>query len=263
MANNNAMVKVFESEQFGNVRIVVDGDKYLFCGADVASALGYSNSRKALKDHCKGVTKRDTFTSKGTQSVSYIPEGDVYRLIARSKLPTAEKFELWVFDEVLPTLRKTGTYSLNGEQVTLPHDFESALEMLLKQVRVTKEQAVKIDALTTEVAALSDEKLTWNDPAVFTALVRKYAFTRCGGDWAGAYNKVYKQLQYKHSISLKKRRAADAKKNPDKPEKPLSKYLKEKELPLAISTIIAMCEDSKVAIDDILRDKNLTALAVC
>lgn len=61
--SNNAMVKVFESEQFGNVRIVVDGDRYLFCGADVANALGYSNSRKALQDHCKGVTKRDTLTS--------------------------------------------------------------------------------------------------------------------------------------------------------------------------------------------------------
>lgn len=262
MANNNAMVKVFESERFGQVRIIAEDGKYLFCAKDVATALGYKDATNAVKLHCKGVVKRHHLSAGGTQIANFIPEGDVYRLITHSKLPTAEKFESWVFDEVLPTLRKTGTYSLNGEQVTLPHDFESALEMLLKQVRVTKEQAVKIDTLTTEVAALSNEKLTWNDPAVFTALVRKYAFTRCGGDWAGAYNKVYKQLQYKHSISLKKRRAADAKKNPDKPEKPLSKYLKEKELPLAIGTIIAMCEDSKVAIDDILRDKNLTALAV-
>ena len=58
----------------------------------------------------KGVLKRDTLTSGGMQSLSYIPEGDVYRLIVHSKLPAAEKFEHWLFDEVVPTIRKTGGY---------------------------------------------------------------------------------------------------------------------------------------------------------
>lgn len=82
----------------------------IFFGADVAKALGYSNPRKAILDHCKGVTKRDTPTSSGIQSMSYINEGDLYRLIMKSKLPSAEKFESWVMDEVLPTIRKTGSY---------------------------------------------------------------------------------------------------------------------------------------------------------
>ena len=69
-----------------------------------------SNPRKAILDHCKGVTKRDTPTSSGIQSMSYINEGDLYRLIMKSKLPSAEKFESWVMDEVLPTIRKTGSY---------------------------------------------------------------------------------------------------------------------------------------------------------
>jgi prophage antirepressor-like protein len=77
---------------------------------DVATALGYVNPRKAVNDHCKGVTKRDTPTSSGVQSMSYINEGDLYRLIMKSKLPSAEKFESWVMDEVLPTIRKTGGY---------------------------------------------------------------------------------------------------------------------------------------------------------
>ena len=78
--------------------------------SDVAAALGYANPRKAVSDHCKGVTKRDTPTSSGVQSMSYIGEGDLYRLIMKSKLPSAEKFESWVMDEVLPSIRSTGYY---------------------------------------------------------------------------------------------------------------------------------------------------------
>lgn len=85
-------------------------ERFCFCGSDVAKALGYSNPRKALSDHCKGVTKRYTPTSDGEQEMSFIPEGDVYRLIASSKLPSAEKFEKWVFDDVLPSIRKHGAY---------------------------------------------------------------------------------------------------------------------------------------------------------
>lgn len=103
-------LQIFNSEEFGDIRTAeIDGKPY-FVGADVAKALGYSNPRKAILDHCKGVTKRDTPTSSGVQSMSYINEGDLYRLIMKSKLPSAEKFESWVMDEVLPTIRKTGSY---------------------------------------------------------------------------------------------------------------------------------------------------------
>lgn len=103
-------LQIFNSEEFGEIRTIeIDGKPY-FVGTDVAKALGYSNPRKAIIDHCKGVTKRDTPTSSGIQSMSYINEGDLYRLIMKSKLPSAEKFESWVMDEVLPTIRKTGSY---------------------------------------------------------------------------------------------------------------------------------------------------------
>ena len=85
-------MQVFKNEEFGQVRVIDDGGKTLFCGADVAQALGYARPGKAIIDHCKGVLKRDTLTSGGMQSLSYIPEGDVYRLIVHSKLPAAEKF---------------------------------------------------------------------------------------------------------------------------------------------------------------------------
>lgn len=103
-------LQIFNSGEFGEIRTIeIDGKPY-FVGVDVAKALGYSNPRKAILDHCKGVTKRDTPTSSGVQSMSYINEGDLYRLIMKSKLPSAEKFESWVMDEVLPTIRKTGSY---------------------------------------------------------------------------------------------------------------------------------------------------------
>lgn len=100
----------FNSEEFGDIRTAeIDGKPY-FVGTDVAKALGYNNPRDAVSRHCKGVVKRDTPTSSGIQSMSYINEGDLYRLIMKSKLPSAEKFESWVMDEVLPTIRKTGSY---------------------------------------------------------------------------------------------------------------------------------------------------------
>lgn len=103
-------LQIFNSEEFGEIRTIeIDGKPY-FVATDVATALGYVNPRKAVNDHCKGVTKRDTPTSSGVQLMSYINEGDLYRLIMKSKLPSAEKFESWVMDEVLPTIRKTGGY---------------------------------------------------------------------------------------------------------------------------------------------------------
>lgn len=118
----NNQLQVFNNAEFGKVRTIVDGDKILFCASDIAKALGYSNTSKAINDHCKGITKRYIGVETGKKSdgsivtqevqVNFIPEGDIYRLIIRSKLPTAEKFESWVFDEVLPSIRKTGSYSL-------------------------------------------------------------------------------------------------------------------------------------------------------
>ncbi len=103
-------LQIFNSGEFGEIRTIEIDGKPFFVGTDVAKALGYNNPRDAVSRHCKGVVKRDTPTSSGIQSMSYINEGDLYRLIMKSKLPSAEKFESWVMDEVLPTIRKTGSY---------------------------------------------------------------------------------------------------------------------------------------------------------
>lgn len=108
-------LQAFKNDQFGEVRVVEEKGTVLFCGSDVAKALGYTNPNKAINDHCRAITKRSTPISGKIQEINYIPEGDVYRLITHSKLPEAEKFEHWVFDEVLPTIRKTGGYVGNEE----------------------------------------------------------------------------------------------------------------------------------------------------
>ncbi|WP_299259797.1 BRO family protein [uncultured Kushneria sp.] len=100
----------FEFDQHP-VRVVEeDGGTTLFVARDIAAALGYARPTKAIQDHCKGVLKRDIPTSSGVQTFSVIREPDVYRLIVRSKLPSAERFEAWVFEEVLPAIRQHGRY---------------------------------------------------------------------------------------------------------------------------------------------------------
>lgn len=109
-------IKIFENPEFGKVRALeIDGKPY-FAANDIANALGYKRTADAVTAHCKGSVKRRYLTDGGEQEVKFIPEGDVYRLIVRSKLPSAEKFEKWVFDEVLPSIRQTGGYQMGMPQ---------------------------------------------------------------------------------------------------------------------------------------------------
>lgn len=103
-------MEIFKNPEFGSIRVIEENGKYLFCGTDVARALGYARPNEAVSKHCKGTLKRRTPTAGGVQEMLFVPEGDVYRLIVHSKLPSAERFERWVFDEVLPTIRKHGAY---------------------------------------------------------------------------------------------------------------------------------------------------------
>lgn len=109
------MVKTFVNEEFGSVRTIEENGKILFCGSDVAKALGYRRPKDAITAHCKGAVKRRLLTNGGAQEMKMISEGDVYRLISHSRLPSAGKFESWIFDDVLPTIRRTGGYVSNEE----------------------------------------------------------------------------------------------------------------------------------------------------
>lgn len=141
-------LQIFNNEEFGEVRMTEINGKPYFVATDVATALGYTNPRKAISDHCKGVTKRDTPTSSGVQQMSYINEGDLYRLIMKSKLPSAEKFEKWVMEEVLPSIRKNGGYIAGQETL-------SDEELLSKALMVAQR---KIDE-KNNIIAMQDSRI--------------------------------------------------------------------------------------------------------
>lgn len=136
-------LQIFNNEEFGEIRTAEINGKPYFVASDVATALGYVNPRKAIIDHCKGVTKRDTPTSGGIQELSYINEGDVYRLIIRSKLPAAEKFESWVMEEVLPSIRKNGGYIAGQENL-------SDDELLAKALMVAQNKIAERNRIIAE-----------------------------------------------------------------------------------------------------------------
>ena len=108
-------LKLFKNEEFGELRMIEIESKPYFVANDVAKALGYKRPADAITTHCKGSVKHRYLTGGGEQEVKVIPEGDVYRLIVKSQLPEAERFEKWVFDDVLPTIRKTGGYVNNED----------------------------------------------------------------------------------------------------------------------------------------------------
>ena len=110
-------IKIFENEEFGSVRTLeINGEPY-FVGKDVAEILGYANTSKALIDHVDDEDKlnNETLSSLGQRGGWLINESGLYSLILSSKLPTAKKFKRWVTSEILPAIRKTGSYSIQSK----------------------------------------------------------------------------------------------------------------------------------------------------
>ena len=103
-------IQKFYHSEFGELGVICENEKYYFPATQCATILGYKNPQKAIRDHCKGVNESFTPSEGGVQKTKYIPEGDLYRLIIRSNLESAQRFESWVFDEVLPSIRRYGAY---------------------------------------------------------------------------------------------------------------------------------------------------------
>lgn len=153
---------IFDNEEFGSIRTAIIDNQLWFVGKDVAQALGYSNVSKAVSTHCKHIrkimmdTNMDVNVYAGSQNgnvvktqTSLISEGDIYRLIIRSKLPSAERFESWIFDEVLPSIRKNNAYSVSF----------SDKDILLKAVDIVD---VKIKEKKDELNKLEQSRSVFN-----------------------------------------------------------------------------------------------------
>lgn len=143
-------LQIFNSPEFGDIRTVEIDRKPYFVGSDIAKALGYAIPHKAVQTHCKGVLKWNIPTSSGNQDVLVIPEGDIYRLIIRSKLSSAERFERWVFDEVLPSIRKNGGYIMGQENLSDSELMAKAILVAQKTIehknQIIEQQKAKIEA---------------------------------------------------------------------------------------------------------------------
>ena len=148
--NNN--IQIFKNSDFGEIRTLEENGAVLFCGSDVAKALGYARPNDAVTQHCRATVKRRTPISGKMQDINFIPESDLYRLVFSSKLPTAEKFTDWVTAEVLPSIRRNGGYIAGQESMTPEELMAKALTVAQ---RTLAEREARISQLSAQAAIMA------------------------------------------------------------------------------------------------------------
>lgn len=261
--SSNTMVKVFENEQFGQVRTVMIDNEPWFVGADVCKALDLSNSRDAMSrlDRDEKNTVALTDGNRGNPNVTIVSESGLYSLIMRSRKKEAVQFKRWITHDVLPSIRRTGSYTMQDvifeKFPQTPRDYRSALLALVDQIDIN-------ETLTKENKILSGEKLTWDNSSILVALIRKYASVACNGMFGAGWKAFYKELLYKHGINLESRKTKDCNKNPKNLNRAVYKYLADDEWQGAIETAVAMCVARDIDISSIIKENVTDAeLSVC
>lgn len=150
---NMKELQIFNNREFGQIRTIELEGKPYFMASDVAKALGYIRPNDAINQHCRATVKHSTLISGKMQEVNFIGEGDMYRLITHSKLESAERFETWVFDEVLPSIRKHGIYATDNVIDNILNNPDFGIELLtkLKEERTARVEAEKKNAILTHI----------------------------------------------------------------------------------------------------------------
>lgn len=254
-------IQAFDSPVFGTIRIIEDNGTILFCGVDVAKALGYARPGKAIIDHCKGVLKRDILTNGGEQEMSVIPESDLYRLAFSSKLPAAEKFTDWVTEEVLPSIRKHGLYMTPAklqETLAKPENLFVILQTLAEEQEKNAELTEANQKLEETNLLLASGEHQWSGKALLNALVRSYAKNCCGGNNPYAWTYYYKQLKYKHGIDVSIRKAKSKDKNIKKID-----LIRDNEMNVAVKLAASICEQSGLDVPHIINLVNAGDIYPC
>ncbi|MGR5966925.1 phage antirepressor KilAC domain-containing protein [Bacillus cereus] len=160
-------MQTFAHNMFGNLEVFIKDGKEYFPATDVAKVLGYTNPHKAIRDHCKqeGVNETLVPTNSGKQMKKFINEPNLYRLIAKSKLPQAEQFEKWVFEEVLPSIRKHGAYMTPPTINALLQDPDLLIGLAsqLKHEQQARQMAEQKNLMLTQQVAENASKITYLD----------------------------------------------------------------------------------------------------
>ena len=193
-------LEIFRNEEFGEVRTIIKDDEVLFCGSDVAKALGYKKPSDAIKQHCKKGIPLDTVHPQSaikTIQMIFILESDVYRLIIKSKLPQVEKFEEWVMEEVLPSIRKNGFYITDEKlEYFLQENPENIQKTLLK-----------IKELKLKQLQNSEEFIPTELKSIFVKIVNSLETEEHKKIFTGTfYNQIYKKMKNDYEIDLAKRK---------------------------------------------------------
>lgn len=209
---NENEAQTFVSEKFGSVRVMNINNEPWFVGKDVAEILGYSNPRKAIIDHVddedktNGVTIRDSIGRE--QNPIFINESGLYSLILSSKLPNAKEFKRWVTHEVIPTIRKTGGYIADPNQMVMSYfedvspEQRTLISAAFTRIKDLQDKNIK---LSMENQALTKDVMTWDNRAITVALIRSLAVCRFNSNYSLAFNHFYKQLRYRKNIALSNR----------------------------------------------------------
>lgn len=198
-------LQIFNNEEFGTIRSVMINGEPWFVGKDVAVALGYKNPNKALCDHIKahqkGVTKWNT--PGGVQDIVIINEPGLYRLISHSTLEAAERFQDWIYEEVLPAIRKTGSYSL---QKSDSYMIEDPIERASRWIEEQRAHQEKVKALESQVV-VKDQQLALMQPKAefFDAVTDSKKAIPLGDaakllDMGIGRNKLFEFLRQKHIL---------------------------------------------------------------
>ena len=189
-------VQVFQNEEFGKIEILMIDGKPYFPATACAKVLGYKDTINAIKQHCKGVVKHHLPTSGGNQKANFIPEGDLYRLIIRSKLPAAVRFEAWVCDEVLPGIRQRGAY-ITADTINRMRSDTAYAETLLK--RLSAEHA-RNNALMDYVDKLQPKAYYCDVVLQATTSMPVSIIAKDYGMSAVAFNKLLHELGVQYKI---------------------------------------------------------------
>lgn len=184
-------LQVFKNEKFGTVRTITENGRTFFCALDVATALGYAKPRNAITMHCRYALKRGVPHPQSpdkTIEMTFIPEGDIYRLAAKSQIPGADEFERWIFDEVLVSVNHHGAYMT-------PETIERMLgdpDAMIKVLTALKEERERCKALAAD-AEYAQNCLLAENGIVTSSIAKDYGMS------ADSFNKLLKglKIQYK------------------------------------------------------------------
>lgn len=184
---------IFENAEFGQIRTVTINNEPWFVGKDVTDILGYTNSSKALADHVDEEDKlnNESLSSLGQRGGWLINESGLYSLILLSKMPNAKKFKHWVTSEVLPSLRKTGSYEMKNYSPEM------------KAILMHDEKIVKIDGRVTDLE--NNMVIDYGQQQTLKNEVNKVVVKALGGKESNAYKEVSKKVfsEINHDIQEK------------------------------------------------------------